>query len=391
MAAGIYLSIPFCRQKCTYCNFASEARAFSALPSYLSALSKEIAQSSARWEQAGLPRYEGAPADSIFMGGGTPGLLNGGQLRNLILSISARFSLEPDAEITIEASPENIGSEGGAERAAEWAAAGVNRVSMGVQSMVERELRAVGRQHTAATVAEACNHLRQVGIYNISIDLIAGLPHQTAESWQGSLDAALALGVPHISVYMLEVDENSRLGGELLRAGPRYGAGAVPPEEAIVEFYFQAMARLNSNGYEHYEISNFAQPGRASRHNEKYWTAAPYFGFGVDAHSYDGHHRWANTDSIDSYLQGIESNALIFNEPRALSDTERREERFFLGLRRREGIQLDHRDVENAEVTAQINSCIASGWVERNEGRVRLTNQGVVFSNEVFAGFLGIA
>jgi oxygen-independent coproporphyrinogen III oxidase len=383
MAAGVYISIPFCRQKCTYCNFASEARSFSALPEYLTALNAEIDGSGQAWQGAGLPRYDGTAVDSIYLGGGTPGLLTGEQLRSLRDVVSRRFTLSDKTEFTIEASPENAT----ASRAAEWAAAGVNRVSMGVQSMAERELRAVGRQHTAAIVAEACANLRVAGIHNIGIDLIAGLPHQTVESWDDSMSSVIALDVPHVSVYMLEVDEDSRLGGELLREGARYSASAVPPDDQIVSFYGTAMARLRTAGYQHYEISNFAHAGFASRHNEKYWTAIPYFGFGVDAHSYDGAHRWANTDSIDDYLRCAAHGSVLSNPPEMLTDQQKREEMMFLGLRRREGLDMDQ--VKHAGMEARAFGFIERGWLERAGKMIRLTDDGVLFSNEVFAGFLG--
>jgi oxygen-independent coproporphyrinogen-3 oxidase len=382
MAAGVYISIPFCRQKCTYCNFASEARAFSALPSYLDAVRREIRESAKQWERLGIPSHDFAPVDSIYLGGGTPGLLSGAQLKSLHDRLAARFALQPDTEFTIEAAPENAT----APRTAEWAAAGVNRVSMGVQSMVDRELRAVGRQHTAETVAEACANLRAAGIASISVDLIAGLPHQTEQSWAESLDKVLALRVPHISVYMLEVDEDSRLGGEILQAGTRYGAGAVPTDEAIVAFYRVAMARLGEACYGHYEISNFALPEFASRHNEKYWTGIPYFGFGVDAHSFDGAQRWANLDSIDDYLKHLALAQPAMNPPHVLTPPEQREELMFLGLRRRAGVPIAR--VRDAGMESRIETFIQRRWLEQAEGMLRLTDDGVLFSNEVFAGFL---
>lgn len=383
MAAGVYLSIPFCRQKCTYCNFASEARAFSSLPGYLDALRDEILSSPAQYERTGLSRHEGAAVDSIYLGGGTPGLLSGAQLSELRGALAGRFALASGTEFTIEAAPENAT----AERAAEWARAGVNRVSMGVQSMVPYELRAVGRRHTAAMVAEACANLRAAGIDNISIDLIAGLPFQSRPSWRETVGAVLDLLVPHISVYMLEVDEDSRLGEEILQSGRRYGAASVPVDEEIVEFYRAAMARLGEAGYEHYEISNFARTGLASRHNEKYWTRAPYFGFGVDAHSCDGAHRWANVDSIDQYFRSAESGQPVMNPPQPLTPQAKREELMFLGLRRRVGLPLEA--VRDAGMEARIEPFIERGWLEIARDNVRLTDDGVIFSNEVFAGFLG--
>lgn len=386
MAAGVYLSIPFCRQKCSYCNFASEARAYSLLPGYLDALRREILDSAAQFERAGLPRHEAAPVDSIYLGGGTPGLLSGAQLSELRAALAERFALAPDTEFTIEAAPENAAYTSGVDRTTEWARAGVNRVSMGVQSMIPYELRAVGRKHTAAMVAEACANLRAAGIENISVDLIVGLPFQSQVSWRETLGATLDLRVPHLSVYMLEVDEDSRLGEEILQSGRRYGADNIPTDEQIVEFYRTGIARLREAGYEHYEISNFARPGRASRHNEKYWTATPYFGFGVDAHSYDGSHRWANTDSIDEYMARSAAGNTVMQPPATVSERARREELMFLGLRRRAGIPLE--TVRGAGMEPRLKSFLDRGWLEVAAGNVRLTDDGVIFSNEVFAGFL---
>lgn len=339
--AGIYLSIPFCRQKCTYCNFASDVHSASLLPHYLDYLTTEITRRSELWSKAGVPA-ENTPVDTVYMGGGTPGMLTPGQLTHLLDAIRASFSLDADPEITIEASPENVTP----TTAAAWAASGINRVSLGVQSMVLAELRAVGRLHDAQTVTQAFCSLRDAGIENISVDLIAGLPHQTAASWETSLQALLQLEPSHLSVYMLEVDDDSRLGREMLHNGERYHAAAVPSEEQVAEFYCSAMELLGASGLEHYEISNFSRPGKLSRHNEKYWTDAPYFGFGVDAHSYDGERRWANTDSVVTYIERINQLQPPIAEQKTLCAREKLEERMFLGLRRREGISLRRLDAE---------------------------------------------
>ena len=222
--AGIYMSVPFCRQKCTYCNFASDVFPISLLSSYLRLLESEIIQHSALCQKVGLPAREGVLVDTVYMGGGTPGLLTGEQLGSLLEAVRASFHVEPVAEITLEASPENVTP----ANAAAWAAGGINRISMGVQSMAREELRAVGRMHDAQMVRQAFTTLQAAGIENISADLIAGLPHQTASSWKASLDALLELEPAHLSVYMLEVDEDSRLGREMLEHGSRYHADAIP-------------------------------------------------------------------------------------------------------------------------------------------------------------------
>lgn len=389
LAAGIYLSVPFCRQKCTYCNFASDVHPFGELPRYLCALKLEIARRSELWQQAGLPRWEGVSVDTVYLGGGTPGLLDGEQLGTLLRAVRDSFHAESEPEITLEASPENVT----ATRAAAWAACGINRVSLGVQSMVGKELRAVGRMHDAATVARAFANLRQAGIVNISADLIAGLPHQTTPSWETTLELLLDLEPYHISVYMLEVDEDSRLGSEILHGGNRYGAAAVPSEEQVAEFYTLARERLRRAGFQHYEISNFARPGGKSRHNEKYWMDAPYFGFGVDAHSYDGEQRWANADALTDYLERVEQGQPPIVEWRRLEAQERLEERFFLGLRRRQGVALSQLTAEfgvrvRQRYEERIREFCDAGWMVAEGDSLRLTDPGLLFSNEVFAGFL---
>ena len=391
-STGIYLSIPFCRQKCTYCNFASEAHASELLPTYVRLLESEIVNRTTLWPSAGILPWENATADTIYLGGGTPGLLTGAQLQSLLQVVRTSFHVKhgtAEVEVTLEASPENVTE----ATANAWAACGVSRISMGVQSMVTQELRAVGRMHDADMVRRAVGLLRRAGIENISVDLIAGLPFQTAESWRVSLEALLELRPTHFSVYMLEVDEDSRLGRELLEGGSRYRTGAVPTEEQVAGFYCAAVEILRAAGFEHYEISNFARPGCESRHNLKYWSNAPYFGFGVDAHSYDGERRWANTDSLDAYLEKMARGESPVVECKVLGRGQQLEERLFLGLRRRDGVSLAHlKDEFAVDVARQYNGPIEefsdAGWVERDGDRLRLTDRGLLFSNEVFAGFI---
>lgn len=390
--AGIYLSIPFCRQKCTYCNFASEAHPPESLPEYLRLLELEIQNRATLWPSAGIPAWEDATADTVYLGGGTPGLLTGEQLLRLMRMACASFHVKhwgPEIEVTLEAAPENVTT----ASARAWASCGVNRISMGVQSMVTPELRAVGRMHDADTVRRAFTILRNAGIETISVDLIAGLPHQTAASWRVSLERLIELSPAHFSVYMLEVDEDSHLGRELLGGGARYRAGAVPLEEQVADFYCTAIETLRRAGFEQYEISNFARPGCESRHNWKYWTNAPYFGFGVDAHSYDGERRWANADSLDAYLKKMARGESPVAECKVLARQEQLEERLFLGLRRRGGVSLPELDAEFAADVAEryngtIQEFVQAGWMEQHSGRLRLTDRGLLFSNEVFAGFL---
>ena len=289
MPLGLYISIPFCRTKCSYCNFASDVFSKSAYENYVARLLEDIANS--RQLATGLGCTYDDTADSIYLGGGTPSILEAAQLRRIFAAVRGRFAVTPDAEITVECAPGTLTP----ALIETLLLCGVNRVSLGVQSFVDQEAQSVGRLHKRATVLEEIGRLRAAGLANINIDLIAGLPHQTADSWAFSLSETIATGVPHASVYMLEVDEDSRLGRELIAGGARYHAHFVPDDDATADFYQQACEMLSSAGIAQYEISNFARTAmhskngesqsNESRHNMKYWTRQPYLGFGVDAHS----------------------------------------------------------------------------------------------------------
>ena len=286
--AGVYVSWPFCAQKCTYCNFASGVFPRQLEEGYFAALAAEIASFTWPWTP-----------ETVYLGGGTPGSMDRDGLARLLSLIPGR----PWKEATLEAAPGTISAE--AVRC--WANAGLNRVSLGVQSFAAHELRRAGRRHDAQAVAADAATLRSAGISEINIDLIAGLPGQTAESWALSLDWIERLAPPHVSVYMLEVDEDSRLGRELLAQGSRFGALDVPSEDAIAEFYEAAVERLAAIGLRRYEISNFARPGHESLHNLKYWRLEPYAGFGADAHGFDGRFRAANVETAAEYVRRFEA------------------------------------------------------------------------------------
>ena len=271
--------MPFCRTKCSYCNFASDVFSKSAYENYVARVVEDIGNS--RKLAVELECAFDDNVDSIYLGGGTPSILDGEHLLRIFEAVRDRFAVARDAEITVECAPGTLTS----SLLETLLRAGVNRVSLGVQSFVDQEAQSVGRLHKRAIVLEEVSRLRAAGLDNINIDLIAGLPHQTAESWMFSLAETIALGVPHVSVYMLEVDEDSRLGRELMAGGTRYHAHFVPDEEATADFYQQACETLSAAGVTQYEISNFARAGAESQHNLKYWTRQPYMGFGVDAHS----------------------------------------------------------------------------------------------------------
>ena len=354
---GVYISYPFCAQKCTYCNFASGVHPPDLERRYLDALTCEIESHDWAWKP-----------DTVYLGGGTPSNLDAGALENLLRLVTGR----PWAEATLEAAPGGITP----DRARAWAAAGINRVSLGVQSFVEREIRRTGRKHTAEIVACEIAILRDAGLGNINIDLIAGLSGQTAASWSESLDWIARLEPPHVSVYMLEIDQDSRLGQEMLLGGVRYGASDTPSEDQTAAFYEAAVERLAALGIPRYEISNFARPGAESRHNLKYWRLEPYVGFGADAHSYDGRVRRQNPESIADYLAG----------PAPAAEPAGDDERLFVGLRLAAGVRPTPADWRRFD--APIRRFVDAGLLEADDGILRLTARGVMLSNEVFQEFL---
>src|SRR5712692_9909809 len=271
-ALGIYVQVPFCQTKCTYCNFHTGVVSAARFAPYVQCVCEEIGRHREFYAAAGVDLPAGiadAVVDTIYIGGGTPSLLDAAHLRGIVDAIRGNFVAEL-REVTLEADPETVTE----EKAAAWVAA--------------------GRMHRRADVYRAAAILRAAGIENVSFDLIAGLPKQTRGSWRESLDSLVKLVPEHVSVYLLEVDEGSRLGGEIFRGGKRYSAGDVPSDDDMAEFYETACSVLRAAGYEHYEISNWAKPGFASRHNLKYWRREPYLGFGAGAHSFSGTERWAN-------------------------------------------------------------------------------------------------
>jgi oxygen-independent coproporphyrinogen III oxidase len=362
--AGIYISWPFCAQKCTYCNFASGVLPRELESRYANALLHEIAGH--RWLQA---------PDTLFIGGGTPSAMDTAVLERL-------FAALPQTswrEATIEAAPGTLTT----ERVDAWRRAGINRVSLGVQSFIKSELARTGRKHDAAIVERDVALLRASGIPNFNLDLIAGLPGQTEESWRESLSALTGLAPPHVSVYMLEVDEESRLGSEILLGGKRYGALDVPSEDRIASFYETAVEVLQSYGIHRYEISNFARPGAESIHNLKYWKREPYTGFGADAHSFDGSSRWQNVESAQDYVARSERGDPVRCEETSPDPVE---EKFFVGLRLSEGVHADEADWRR--FGAAFEHFLSTGMMERANGNLRLTSRGVMVSNEIFQEFL---
>jgi oxygen-independent coproporphyrinogen III oxidase len=391
VSLGIYISVPFCRTKCSYCNFASDVFSRAVFERYVDRVCLDIAN--ARRIAAEMGGQIDQEVDSIYLGGGTPTVLDAGQLQRMFDAVRGQLSVQPQAEITVECAPGTLTP----PVLETLLGCGVNRVSLGVQSFVDAEAAAVARLHKRATVLDDIARLRAAGIANINIDLIAGLPHQTAESWRDSLAETIATGAPHVSVYMLEVDDDSRLGRELIAGGTRYHAHFVPNEDAVADFYGVACETLEGAGISQYEISNFACRGFESRHNLKYWTRQPYLGFGVDAHSMLTSAmpeaeavRFATADVLEKYVAGSPLQRTPVAGAGAL------EESFFLGLRLNRGVDLqgvaaNFGQQSLDDVIPAIALLVDDGLIHRDGDLIRLTPRGRLLSNEVFQAFLAAA
>jgi oxygen-independent coproporphyrinogen-3 oxidase len=395
---GIYVSVPFCRSKCTYCNFASGVYPASEHTRYVSRLVEDLEAAPAWAERRGV-ELPGS-VDTVYLGGGTPSLLEPHLITRLFRAMREHFLVEPDAEITVECAPGQL-SDAALEA---MAAAGVNRVSLGVQSFIDREAHGSGRLHNRAIVLEDLKRLHAAGIANLNVDLIAGLAGQTHATWDESLRVLLDAGVPHASIYMLEVDEDSRLGREMLAGGVRYHAELVPGDDAIARMYETAVERLESAGLRQYEISNFARRGRTSRHNLRYWQRRPYLGLGLDASSAlyakldsssaskpaEMRHvlRSKTTDDLKAYLGGPQADEIAW-----LSQERQHEEAWFLGLRLNAGVRLDalRREFGREPVTqalAVVDRLAEAGLIVSDGRAVRLSARGRLLSNDVFQEFL---
>ncbi len=397
-SVGLYISVPFCRAKCTFCNFASGVYPLSAMPAYVDALCRQLARAHAWATENGLHLPQ--QVDTIYLGGGTPSLLPPELLTRLFAAIRQQFVVAPDAEITLEAAPLQLAPPTleAAQRA------GVNRVSFGVQSFVDGEARATARTHSGAQALAELARVRAAGVPHVSADLIAGLPGQTGISWARSVATLASAPVDHASIYMFELDEDSRLGAEALRGGLRFGAALLPHDDIVADWYLQACETLAHAGLAQYEISNFARSGSAgsgkSRHNERYWLRAPYLGLGVDAHSMlhgreeSAPARFATGDELQPFLE-----APAWTEPERLTPTQELEEAWFLGLRRNAGVVLPAllQEFGPEAVTLYepaLRDLADAGLVtlspdSRVEDQVvALTPRGRLLSNEVFATLL---
>lgn len=376
MTAGVYLHIPFCKSRCSYCDFTTDVfRESGTVQRYVDALCKEVSSFVP-------PDVAGDNAvDTVYFGGGTPSLLTPEQLAQLLAAVRARFLVSADAEITVEMNPATVTP----ESLDGYRLLGVNRASFGVQTFNDRALKLLARGHDANDARNTFAMLREAGFDNISFDLIAGLPGQTLIDWQENLDEAIALSPEHISLYLLEIHAGTPLAEQVSS-----GRQPTPDDDLAAEMYEIMLDRLGEAGYEQYEISNFSRPGFESRHNTKYWRLDPVYGFGVSAHSFDGTRRYANERDTAGYVTRIEAG-LSPEVSRETIDTA--SEFAFLGLRLEAGIDLEEYGRRFAkelmdEYSDELARIMDAGLLAYENGRLRLTRKGKLFSNDVFAVFV---
>ena len=367
---GLYVHVPFCEVKCTYCHFAIDPGAApdSRQERYVGALLREI---------------EAAPAgraDTMYFGGGTPSLLRRDLLESVLRALRERFALAPGAEVTLEANPLDLDAAGYSA----VAALGINRLSLGIQSFDDAVLREMGRLHGADGARQAFAWARAAGFASVSVDLILGWPGESEERWRRNLDAVAALGPDHVSLYVLELE-----GRTVLTHRARQGRLRLPDDDLVADLYAETAARFVALGLERYEISNFARAGHASRHNAKYWDDTPFLGIGMSAHSYRDGRRFWNAPGFGTYCQAIEERGSAMAGERLLSSRERVQEALFTGLRRREGVDLAafrgrYGCDPLAAFGAQLREAFDAQLLELESDRLRLTERGTLLSNEVF-------
>lgn len=370
---GLYLHIPFCSAICPYCNFNRGLLDERLKTRYVAALEAEIRRAGDR-----------SPADSVYFGGGTPSLLEPAEVARLVEACRAGFDVRVDAEVTLELNPEGADL----DRLEGYRGAGVNRLSIGVQSFRDEELRRLGRLHTADRAREACALAQATGFANVSLDLMLWLPEQRVADWLESVDALVAVAPDHASLYLLELYPNAPLREEMARE-----RWSLAPDEDAAEMYEHGLARLEAAGYEQYEISNVARGGRRSRHNLKYWTDGQWLGFGCGAHSTRGGVRWNNVSATEDYVARLARGADPVGERRVLTPQERLEEALFTGLRLSEGVDLGELGGRyGLDVLARYGDALApfgeAGLLVQEAGRLRLTRRGMLLANEVMRVFV---
>ena len=370
---GLYVHVPFCAAICNYCNFNRGLFDAELKRLYVAAVIDEIRL-----------RARSTPADTIFFGGGTPSLLEPLEIAAIIDACRDSFALADDAEITLEANPDGVSI----ERLAGFREAGINRLSFGVQSFRDDELARLTRLHSAGRARAAFAEARAAGFDNISLDLMMWLPQQRVPDWLESVDALIALGPEHASLYMLEIYPNAPLRDAMARA-----QWSVAPDDDVADMYLQSMERLDAAGYEQYEISNVAKPGRRSRHNLKYWTDGEWLGFGPGAHTTIDGMRTRNVSGTAEYVAAVAPGGALVAEARRLSRRDRMEEALFTGLRLCDGLSTQAVGADYgidlwAEFGAELQPFRDLGWLIYDEGRLRLTRAGMLLANEIMAVFI---
>jgi oxygen-independent coproporphyrinogen-3 oxidase len=377
---GLYIHIPFCSAICNYCNFNRGLFDADLKTRYVEALISEIGRQ---------PNIEGASgakaeADTIYFGGGTPSLLEAEEIARIIDACEEHFDVSPDREVTLEANPETVTT----PRLEGYRRAGVNRLSFGVQSFRDDELRRLSRLHGAERARAALREARAAAFENVSLDLMMWLPGQKVDAWLESVDEAAALQPEHLSLYLLEVYPNAPLRDEMARA--RWSQA---PDEDAEMMYITAMERLEAAGYEQYEISNVARPGRRSRHNVKYWMDGEWLGFGCGAHSTRGGMRWKNVSSTEEYVDRATQGVPPGIDARRMTDAERMGDALFTGLRLSDGV--DERVIQSRygvdvwqRYGSDLQPYIEGGLLLRQDRRMRLTRRGMLLAHEVMAVFV---
>ena len=370
---GLYVHIPFCASICNYCNFNRGLFDRDLKDRYLSALLAEIAAAG-----------DGAAADTIFVGGGTPSMLEPDEIGSIVDALRRQFALTADAEVTLEANPETATP----SRLAGFRAAGINRVSFGVQSFRDPDLVRLGRAHSAVRAEEAFTMARQSGFSNVSLDLMMWLPQQSVADWLESVDSLIRIGPDHASLYLLEIYPNAPLREAMAR-----GQWSQAPDDDAADMYLEAMERLEQAGYAQYEISNVARDGRRSRHNLKYWTGGSWLGFGCGAHSTRDGVRWKNMSATDGYISAVAGGGSGRGELQRLSKDERLEEALFMGLRLADGVDLEKIGREFGvdvwrEYGIDLQPFVDQDLLVYDSPQLRLTRPGMLLANEIMRVFI---
>ena len=374
-SAGLYIHIPFCRSRCSYCDFATGLYQGELAETYVRAVVDEIATS----------QYRGASVDTVYFGGGTPSLLTPVQLELILAAVRRQFNIDSRSEITLEMNPGTVTP----DQLRAFRDLGVNRASFGAQTFDDAELAKLGRSHTASDTLKTFHELRAAGFDNVSFDLIAGLPGQTLDGWKRNVERSLELEPEHLSFYLLEVHSGTPLAEHIRR-----GLQPVPDEDLAALMYEWMIERAGEAGYEHYEISNLCKPGFSSRHNTKYWTGAPYYGFGCSSHSFDGHaRRWSNQRDVQRYVDSIQGGVSPVVEEQELTAADLRAEALFLGMRMMRGVDVrEYSELFGVDLRAEhrdeLDRFCEAGLVEFDGDLIRLTRNGALMSNEVFAAFV---